>query len=66
VWSGILQRGNADSLDVDPPPKSMSPKSIAIVVPFVLLPVIVAVIALTSYIFCCNKKKKGSHKGPRV
>ncbi|ESU42386.1 Hypothetical protein GSB_154207 [Giardia duodenalis] len=66
VWSGILQRGNADSLDVDPPPKSMSSKSIAIVVPFVLLPVIVAVIALTSYIFCCNKKKKGSHKGPRV
>ena len=66
VWSDILQRGNDDSLDVDPVLKSMSPKSIAIVVPFVLLPVIVAVIALTSYIFCCNKKKKGSHKGPRV
>ncbi|ESU40781.1 Papain-like cysteine protease [Giardia duodenalis] len=56
VWSGILQRGNDDSLDVDPVLKSMSPKSIAIVVPFVLLPVIVAVIALTSYIFCCKKK----------
>ncbi|ESU40350.1 Pre-mRNA splicing helicase BRR2 [Giardia duodenalis] len=37
VWSGILQRGNDDSLDVDPVLKSMSPKSIAIVVPFVLL-----------------------------
>ncbi|ESU40126.1 Hypothetical protein GSB_154668 [Giardia duodenalis] len=66
VWSGILQRGNNDSLDVDPVLKSMSPKSIAIVVPFVLLPVIVAVIALTSYIFCCKKKKTDSHKGPCV
>ncbi|ESU41857.1 Hypothetical protein GSB_153782 [Giardia duodenalis] len=66
VWSGILQRGNADSLDADPPPKSMSSKSIAIIVPLVLLPIIIAVVALLTYIFCCKKKKTDSHKGPCV
>ena len=58
VWSGILQQGNDDSLDADPIRKSTSSMSSAIIVPLVLLPIIVAVVASLTYIFCRNKKKK--------
>ena len=58
VWSGILQQGNDDSLDADPIRKSTSSMSSAIIVPLVLLPIIVAVVASLTYIFCRNKKEK--------
>ncbi|KAE8304059.1 Cathepsin L [Giardia duodenalis] len=62
VWTDILQRGNEHALDVDPPQTSSFLRSNGIIVVFVLIPILVAVIALVSYIFCCGKKKDRSRK----
>ncbi|EFO63116.1 Cathepsin L precursor, partial [Giardia lamblia P15] len=62
VWTDILQRGNDHSLDADPIQTSNPLRSNGIIVAFVLLPILVVVIALVSYIFCCGKKKSRSQK----
>ncbi|KAE8305929.1 Cathepsin L-like protease [Giardia duodenalis] len=66
VWDNILQRGNENSLDVDPVRNSISSKSGSIIIALVFIPIVVAIVALTSYILCNNKKKKHSQRGVNI